>query len=346
MLEIPESQRPISGTEGAQRRREQLERQVPPHDLDPTKCHSLTDEEIASLENYRQHLKEGVVGQGRVATLAAMLKDLGISYGAIAQDRTVILGNPQVSKNSAINKNEIGLSKLQCTTAPEASSKDNDNNEFFPPPPSPQTLANLEQPQFPPPLGPPRQEPTGSNFLKRPSAYLPTPYGAPRNFDLGNGNAEEQNQFQPITPVKTQGGGEEMAHQDFKTPSAKSVTFADIQTPANVPEKFTNVPVQAKRFENNNEEGDLPAELAGLQMTDSDDMIEGKCKECHLPAAPGDVVVTAERAGSGAFWHPACFVCCTCKVCDYIFYKIQQETYIFFTKSGTAGGFDLLPQRR
>lgn len=305
MLEIPESQRPISGTEGAQRRREQLERQVPAHDLDPTKCHSLTAEEITGLENYRQHLKEGVVGQGRVATLANMLMEMGLAYGALAQDGSLILGPSTAAKLDSVNKN-LEVSGEAKDSRPGEVVND---NEFFPPPPSPQTLANMEEPQFPK-----SADSASNNFLKRPSAYLPTPYGPPKNVDATNSNTmvvqpvlsnEDQtgdNNLKPLVPI-------------LKTPSAKKgVTFSDVQTPANVAQKFSNAPVKALRFDNNNAEGDLPAELAGLQLTDSHKNIEGKCMECNLPVAPGDVVVTAERAGTGAFWHPACFVCSTCQV--------------------------------
>lgn len=42
---IPESQRPVSGTEGALERRRQLFSQLPVYDQDPMKCQSLTSEE-------------------------------------------------------------------------------------------------------------------------------------------------------------------------------------------------------------------------------------------------------------------------------------------------------------
>lgn len=301
MLEIPENQRPISGTEGAQRRREQLEHQVPPHDVDPTKCHSLTAEEIVGLENYRQHLKDGVVGQGRVATLANMLKEMGLAYGALAQDGSLILGPSTATKLDSVNKN---LEATEKSREGRPAETENDN-DFFPPPPSPHTLANLEEPQFPK-----SADLASINFLKRPSAYLPTP----KNFDPANSNSLAAN---PVlsNEEQTGNGNSKPLVPILKTPSGKKgVTFAEAQTPANVAQQFSNAPVKALRFDNNNSEGDLPAELAGLQLTDSSKIIEGKCMECNLPVAPGDVVVTAERAGTGAFWHPACFVCSTCQV--------------------------------
>lgn len=42
---IPESQRPVSGTQGARERRRQLFSQLPVYDQDPMKCQSLASEE-------------------------------------------------------------------------------------------------------------------------------------------------------------------------------------------------------------------------------------------------------------------------------------------------------------
>ncbi|CAG2058601.1 unnamed protein product, partial [Timema podura] len=46
MRHIPVDKLPISGSEGAVYRRQQLERQVPLHDLDASKCDNLSQEEI------------------------------------------------------------------------------------------------------------------------------------------------------------------------------------------------------------------------------------------------------------------------------------------------------------
>jgi hypothetical protein len=49
MQQLPPSKLPISGSDGALYRRQQLEKQVPLHDLDASKCHSLTADEIQGL---------------------------------------------------------------------------------------------------------------------------------------------------------------------------------------------------------------------------------------------------------------------------------------------------------
>lgn len=49
MLQLPSSKLPISGSDGALYRRQQLEKQVPLHDIDASKCHGLTPDEIKGL---------------------------------------------------------------------------------------------------------------------------------------------------------------------------------------------------------------------------------------------------------------------------------------------------------
>lgn len=46
MQNLPAAKLPISGSDGALYRRQQLEKQVPLHDLDANHCHNLTPEEI------------------------------------------------------------------------------------------------------------------------------------------------------------------------------------------------------------------------------------------------------------------------------------------------------------
>ncbi|KAM8867054.1 LIM and cysteine-rich domains protein 1 isoform 1-T2 [Synchiropus picturatus] len=64
---LPKNQRPVSGTEGALRRRRQLLSQLPVYDLDPMKCQSLSSEdEISSMLLFVQHYKREVLGVGEV----------------------------------------------------------------------------------------------------------------------------------------------------------------------------------------------------------------------------------------------------------------------------------------
>lgn len=46
MQQLPAGKLPISGSDGALYRRQQLEKQVPLHDLNSNLCHNLTQDEV------------------------------------------------------------------------------------------------------------------------------------------------------------------------------------------------------------------------------------------------------------------------------------------------------------
>ncbi|KAM6927576.1 LIM and cysteine-rich domains protein 1 [Xenentodon cancila] len=65
---LPESRRPVSGSDGALQRRRQLLSQLPFYDQDPMKCQSLaSDEEISSMLLFVKQYKQEVLGVGEVA---------------------------------------------------------------------------------------------------------------------------------------------------------------------------------------------------------------------------------------------------------------------------------------
>lgn len=57
---------PVTGSEAAAKRKQQLEFQVPPHDLDAGFCDNLTESEANQLQQYVQKIRENCVGQGSV----------------------------------------------------------------------------------------------------------------------------------------------------------------------------------------------------------------------------------------------------------------------------------------
>lgn len=57
---------PIKGSEAAAKRKQQLEFQVPPHDLDAGLCDNLSEAETNQLLQYVQKIKDNCVGQGCV----------------------------------------------------------------------------------------------------------------------------------------------------------------------------------------------------------------------------------------------------------------------------------------
>ena len=54
-----------------------------------------------------------------------------------------------------------------------------------------------------------------------------------------------------------------------------------------------------------------------------------QCSGCFQPVGSGEVIVRASRAGPEDFWHPACFVCLTCKelLVDLIYFFHEGKLY-------------------
>jgi len=73
---LPSDKLPISGSDGAIYRRQQLEKQVPLHDFNANVCHNLTAEESDAMSSYLQNLKKNAVGQGLVKKLSENINPL------------------------------------------------------------------------------------------------------------------------------------------------------------------------------------------------------------------------------------------------------------------------------
>lgn len=69
MSQLESNNVPVSGSEAALKRKQQLQLQVPKHDLDSVYCDNLTDSEVQQLEKYADKIKEKCVGQGDVVRL-------------------------------------------------------------------------------------------------------------------------------------------------------------------------------------------------------------------------------------------------------------------------------------
>ncbi|XP_044763392.1 uncharacterized protein LOC123320218 [Coccinella septempunctata] len=63
---VPPELLPIKGSQAAQDRKQMLKKQIPVHDIDPTLCHDLTDEELKKMQEYVAHIKQSSVGVGHL----------------------------------------------------------------------------------------------------------------------------------------------------------------------------------------------------------------------------------------------------------------------------------------
>ncbi|XP_058462924.1 uncharacterized protein LOC131437534 [Malaya genurostris] len=76
MCKLGQQNIPIAGSEAAEKRKQQLEYQVPPHDLDASLCHNLSEIEAAQLVQYVEKIKKNCVGQGNVVRVGDNVKHL------------------------------------------------------------------------------------------------------------------------------------------------------------------------------------------------------------------------------------------------------------------------------
>lgn len=63
---LPPEKRPVAGTEGAVYRRQQMARQLPEHDQDPSKCHELSPAEVKQMQQFVRKYKDEALGVGDV----------------------------------------------------------------------------------------------------------------------------------------------------------------------------------------------------------------------------------------------------------------------------------------
>lgn len=72
MEKLGAAQIPVAGSDAAHKRKQQLEFQVPPHDLDAALCDNLTETEAQQLQQYVQKLRDQCVGQGIVVRVGRL----------------------------------------------------------------------------------------------------------------------------------------------------------------------------------------------------------------------------------------------------------------------------------
>ncbi|KAM4618993.1 testin [Polymixia lowei] len=63
---LPPEKRPVAGTEGAVYRRQQMARQLPEHDQDPSLCHELSPAEVKQMQQFVRKYKDEALGVGDI----------------------------------------------------------------------------------------------------------------------------------------------------------------------------------------------------------------------------------------------------------------------------------------
>ncbi|XP_056137756.1 testin [Lampris incognitus] len=80
---LPPEKRPVVGTEGAAYRRQQMARQLPEHDQDPSMCHELSPAEVKKMEQYVRKYKDEALGVGDIRLPEEMALTKAGSQGGV-----------------------------------------------------------------------------------------------------------------------------------------------------------------------------------------------------------------------------------------------------------------------
>ncbi|XP_049793023.1 testin isoform X5 [Schistocerca nitens] len=145
MKQLPTAKLPISGSDGALYRRQQLERQVPIHDLDASRCHNLTPQEVEGLKKYLDNLKSNVVGQGRVTKVPLLHADVRWASEAFGQKS--LPASHSADSIRGIPPSAFSAPRPFHPAVPHMPAGTEDDDFPPPPPPLPNTMPpNLKKP--------------------------------------------------------------------------------------------------------------------------------------------------------------------------------------------------------
>ncbi|XP_075166253.1 testin LIM domain protein [Haematobia irritans] len=107
---------PVAGSEAAAKRKQQLEFQVPPHDLDAGFCDNLTEAESNQLMQYVQKIRDHCVGQGNVVRVGnyAHATVAEIQKPRLADDMELFEDEKYLKAMSAIKEQPVS-DPILCT---------------------------------------------------------------------------------------------------------------------------------------------------------------------------------------------------------------------------------------
>lgn len=71
---LPPEKLPVKGSQAAQDRKQLLQKQIPIHDIDPTLCHDLTEDELNKMNEYISYVKQASAGIGQIVSLSSIIK--------------------------------------------------------------------------------------------------------------------------------------------------------------------------------------------------------------------------------------------------------------------------------
>nr|CAD7577754.1 unnamed protein product [Timema californicum] len=318
MRHIPVDKLPISGSEGAVYRRQQLERQVPLHDLDASKCDNLSQEEIEGGEGLVPYHTTGLcvlanqLASPQLITHPILLPpahELEVSscclplpmdvLSSLGQIRGRRAGRPLVLRTTSYYL--FGLYALSTNYANGLG------------------IGKVELEE----VNPTRICVEGEWKTIKEKTYPSSP-NRDSNLDIPVLSSRAQHDKR-VSQLRHRGGMQGYL-QNLKNNVVGQGKVIKVHV-FYIEESVSSI-VPSKLI--------ISEELSGLEGVTTDvDLAEAveeahlECQECAQPMHSGEVAVFAERAGENAMWHPQCFTCHTCKelLVDLVYFFYKSNVY-------------------
>lgn len=361
MNELETDNIPITGSKAALKRKERLNYQVPMHDLDPSLCHNLSENEATQLSQYVCRIKEHNVGQGMVVRVGDIkvpqidfmhsshdkpshdscknaLHNAKPIPDAIKRDKILsFIMNSKSIQNIIYQPNSVQAnSKLTLTNQPLEC--DFNGNEYLSASDK-NVLQNIGIDQHALQSSIINGRIYDKLFAKLDSCKI---------------NYGQCHLLQPLKDLRSTFNEEN--DRNFNNNIGNWATALEIENPVEIEcPVVCNDPEPEYAQSSNANADDLSTLLNALQIEEqpiyenlkrqpiyenlprSNDLESGAngpkiamiCKKCNEPIFTGTVAVKAHRAGNEVSWHPKCFTCHTCGdlLADLVYFFHQGNIY-------------------
>uniref|UniRef100_A0A182WDK7 Testin n=1 Tax=Anopheles minimus TaxID=112268 RepID=A0A182WDK7_9DIPT len=297
---------PIVGSEAAEKRKQQLEYQVPAHDLDTNLCHNLTPYEAGQLSDYVEKIKTHCVGQGTVMRVGGESAGM-LQYGTVVQQPTA---------------QTAGISNSTSSAGKESKRPDYMESGVL----SDKMKYKLNL------MGISSSEMVAQAMLYDPATVLS---GTDQSIPEAIVKFHQEYQANPKFRAEMDHFKDRLQFPTRQTVHSESVPYGE--NSPNVPvggssivpsgsndSGFGSIPVSPREDGPSHAQLLGPMEALGLggermpppqqAVRDAVAMTAHRCTGCTLPIVVGEVAVKVDRASSSdrSIWHPQCFKCERC----------------------------------
>lgn len=353
MSQLESSNVPVSGSEAALKRKQQLQIQVPKHDLDSVYCDNLTENEVQQLEKYADKIKEKCVGQGDVVRLEGSIEPLLPIRPLNTKDEDALIGFifEQTPLPDQIVIDRILFSVVDQVQSVMGNSTNIKNNL--------QVCVPLEHKLN---ISPSTKQKIVEIDVNPETLLSSVVFGAVYDRIISELITKHtffssESTVGQIQKIRAEYWNDSGIKNDFdkclreilkersvdETPLEMNLNSANNNDGTLNASLLKNFPLPAIPFDDSNNavNRNLIEPLSNIQISENinvdptihvstkDQLSAISCQKCRINIKVGTVVVKAARAGKNVAWHPQCFTCKTCDelLADLVYFYHEQNIY-------------------